>query len=133
MPGQILEGIRILDLSTGMAGPVAAMMLAESGADVVKIEPPSGDPTRSRAGFAVWNRSKRSCVLDLATDGGRSELAKLLTGADVVIHDLGPKAAEARGLDDAILVAAQTIEVVSNPRLGDHAGSLGPAPVWSPK
>jgi len=103
MSSQILEGIRILDLAQGMAGPVAAMMLAESGADVVKIEPPGGDPTRVKSGFAVWNRSKRSVVLDLETERGRSELAKLLGAADVLIHDSGPKSAAAIGLDDAAL------------------------------
>ncbi len=105
MSSQILEGIRVLDLAQGMAGPVAAMMLAESGADVIKIEPPGGDPTRAKSGFAVWNRSKRSVVLDLETEPGRSGLATLLRSADVLIHDRGPVAAAALGLDDATLGA----------------------------
>ena len=105
MSTQILEGIRVIDLAHGMAGPVAAMMLAESGADVIKIEPPGGDPTRAKSGFAVWNRSKRGVVLDLESEEGRGELEKLLRSADVLIHDLGPKAAAARGLDDTTLGA----------------------------
>ncbi len=105
MSSQILDGIRIVDLAQGMAGPVAAMMLAESGADVIKVEPPGGDPTRGKSGFAVWNRSKRSLVLDLETEPGRVELEKLLQSADVLIHDRGPAAAAAQGLDDATLGA----------------------------
>jgi crotonobetainyl-CoA:carnitine CoA-transferase CaiB-like acyl-CoA transferase len=105
MSAQILDGIRVLELAQGMAAPVAAMLLAESGADVIKIEPPGGDPTRAKSGFAVWNRSKRSVVLDLTSEGGRAELGRLLESADVLIHDLGPKAAVASGLDDATLSA----------------------------
>ncbi len=103
MSSQILDGIRIIDLAQGMAGPVAAMMLAESGADVIKVEPPAGDPTRAKSGFAVWNRSKRSLVLDLESDRGRGELANLLQTADVLIHDRGPAAAAEQGLDDVSL------------------------------
>jgi len=105
MSSQILDGIRIVDLAQGMAGPVAAMMLAESGADVIKVEPPGGDPTRGKSGFAVWNRSKRGLVLDLETEQGRSQLEKLLQSADFLIHDRGPAAAAALGLDDATLGA----------------------------
>lgn len=104
MADQILSGIRIIDISRGMAGPVATMMLAESGADVIKVEPPEGDPTREKPGFAVWNRSKRGVVLDRESSGGQEQFAKLLGGADVLVHDLGPKAAAAQGLDDATLM-----------------------------
>ncbi|MCP4906151.1 MAG: CoA transferase [bacterium] len=105
MSDQILDGIRIIELAQGMAGPVAAMMLAESGADVIKVEGPGGDPTRAKSGFAVWNRSKRSLVLNLETEEGRASLEKLLRSADVLIHDKGPKAAAEKGLDDATLGA----------------------------
>ncbi len=105
MSAQILDGIRVLELAQGMAAPVAAMLLAESGADVIKIEPPGGDPTRAKSGFAVWNRSKRSVALDLGAEEGKTELARLLESADVLIHDMGPKAAAAAGLDDAALGA----------------------------
>ena len=106
MTRQILDGIRVLDLAQGMAAPAAAMMLAEAGADVIKVEPPGGDPTRAKPGFAVWNRSKRSVVIDLEGEDGRDRLAGLLRDADVLIHDLGPKAAARKGLDDATLRAA---------------------------
>ena len=66
------EGIRVVELSTGIAGPMAGMLLADYGAEVVKVEPPAGDPARALPGFAVWNRNKQSVVVDaqLAEDGG---------------------------------------------------------------
>lgn len=78
-----LDGIRVLDLSTGIAGPVAGMFLADHGADVVKAEPPGGDPARALPGFAVWNRGKRSVI----ADGDR--LTELLGCADVCIVSAG--------------------------------------------
>jgi crotonobetainyl-CoA:carnitine CoA-transferase CaiB-like acyl-CoA transferase len=81
----VLDGVRVLDVSTGIAGPYAAMLLADFGADVVKIEPPAGDPTRSLPGFAVWNRNKRSVALDERSESGRRRLDEFLAGADVCI------------------------------------------------
>lgn len=78
-----LEGIRALDLSTGVAGALAAMLLADFGATVVKVEPPGGDPARDEPGFPFWNRGKRSVVLDRAADAGHLE--RLLAGADVCV------------------------------------------------
>src|SRR3982074_2581490 len=80
-----LEGVRAVDLSSGIAGPLAAMLLADFGADVVKIEPPDGDPARALPGFAMWNRNKRSVVLDQSRPAGRRRLADFLAGADVCI------------------------------------------------
>ena len=114
-PGGILDGIRIIDMSTGIAGPVATMLLAEVGADVVKSRGgrrPGVD--RDRAGFRTWNRSKRSVALDLATEEGRAQLEQLLAAADVVVHELGPTAAEAAGLDDAGLAARHPNLIVSS-------------------
>ena len=83
--GSALAGVRVVDLSTGIAGPMAAMLLADFGADVVKVEPPSGDPDRSRPGFAMWNRNKRGVVADLSTADGRRAVQGLLRGADVCV------------------------------------------------
>jgi crotonobetainyl-CoA:carnitine CoA-transferase CaiB-like acyl-CoA transferase len=79
------------------------MLLAEAGADVVKVESPAGDPTRARAAFATWNRSKRSVVCDLETETGRTDLDRLLAGTDAVVHDRTPSRAKALGLDDRTL------------------------------
>jgi len=102
MPG-ILEGIRIVDLSDGMAGSVAAMLLAESGADVVVVEPPGGSALRTLPGFRTWLRSKRSVVIDLSHEDGRRNLHGLLDSADVLIHQLPPTRASELGIDDKSL------------------------------
>ena len=65
-----LDGVKILDLSWGIAGPLGVMLLAEQGADVVKVEPPGGDPFRAYSGYAVWNRSRRSVTIDLKSAPG---------------------------------------------------------------
>jgi crotonobetainyl-CoA:carnitine CoA-transferase CaiB-like acyl-CoA transferase len=103
MPG-ILEGIRILDATLGLAGPFATRLLAEAGADVIRIEPPGGDPLRedTPAAFAGWNRSKRSVVL---ADGDTVLLDGLLRRSDVLVHGLTQRAAMAVGLDNATLAA----------------------------
>ncbi|MCB2075930.1 MAG: CoA transferase [Rhodobiaceae bacterium] len=79
--------LRVIDCATGLAGSVAAMMLGQMGAEVVKIEPRGGDPARGSAGFATWNQGKRSIGLDIAKD--RAELSQLLTGADALVYEPG--------------------------------------------
>src|SRR5205823_8194442 len=79
---------------------MAAMLLADYGADVVKVEPPSGDPARALPGFAVWNRNKRGIIVDRDSAQGRTRLAEFLAGADVCIvsafdPDLDPHAMSA--------------------------------------
>jgi crotonobetainyl-CoA:carnitine CoA-transferase CaiB-like acyl-CoA transferase len=102
----MLENIRIVEIARGLAGPVAGLMLAECGADVLKIEPPGGDPGRAEAAFATWNRSKRSLELDLDAAAGQTRLRTLLADADVLIHDWTPSKAGDLGLDDASLARA---------------------------
>lgn len=89
-PGGALDGIRILDLTTGIAGPLGILMLAEQGADVVKIEPPGGDPLRSMPGSVVWHRSRRSVEIDLGTQEGREVLLGLIERADVLAESFAP-------------------------------------------
>jgi crotonobetainyl-CoA:carnitine CoA-transferase CaiB-like acyl-CoA transferase len=81
-----LAGIRVVELSTGIAGPMAGMLLADYGAEVVKVEPPNGDPARTLPGFAVWNRNTQSVVVDRQAEAGQRRLAALLAGADVCIY-----------------------------------------------
>ncbi len=73
----VLDGIEVLDLTTGISGPMTAMLLADHGAHVTKVEPPGGDPTRAFSGAQVWNRSKRSAVLDLRDAQDRERLVAL--------------------------------------------------------
>jgi len=105
-----LEGINIVELGVWVAGPATGGILAEWGADVVKIEPPSGDPARLfgrmlgldidvSPPFEMDNRSKRSIVLDLATDTGRATALELISGADVFVTNVRPGALQRLGLD----------------------------------
>ena len=93
-----LSGVRVLDLSAYIAGPYGCTLLADMGADVIKIEPPVGDNLRkypstlaaeSRAFLGV-NRSKRGLVLDLKKSEGLQVLHKLLESADVLVHNFRP-------------------------------------------
>jgi crotonobetainyl-CoA:carnitine CoA-transferase CaiB-like acyl-CoA transferase len=76
-----LAGLNVVECARGIAGPYAAMLLAEQGAEVLKIEPPSGDPARALPGFYVWNRSKHARIVDLATHSGRRGVFRLSTGS----------------------------------------------------
>ncbi|HSK92974.1 MAG TPA: CoA transferase [Candidatus Angelobacter sp.] len=113
-----LTGIRVADLSRVLAGPFATMLLADLGADVIKVEPPDGDesrgwgppwwgdpPDRRSAYFASVNRNKRSIVLDLRTDGGRAALDRLLSASDVLVHNYRPATAARLGLEPGALRA----------------------------
>ena len=83
----IFEGLRVVDLTTGSAGPLCSMVMADNGAEVVKVEPPGGDPARHAAGFQMWNRGKRSVVLDLDDDEGVARLHALILASDVIVID----------------------------------------------
>ncbi len=94
-----LGGTRVVDLSTGIAGPMATMLLADHGAEVVKVEPPGGDPTRTHTGSRVWHRGKRSAELDLDDPAGRGALLALVERTDVVVESFAPGVAARMGLD----------------------------------
>jgi len=94
-----LEGVTLIDLSTSIAGPYAAMLLAEMGVDCIKIESREGDPARGLPGFLVWNRSKRGLTLNLETAEGREILYRLVEKADAVIESFSPRQAKLLGLD----------------------------------
>ncbi len=114
-----LDGLLVLDFSTLLPGPMATLLLAEAGAEVVKIERPGGgDEMRGyrprwgsdSAGFALLNRGKRSIVLDLKEEAGRARLAPLLARADVLVEQFRPGVMERLGLGyDAV--------AAGNPRL----------------
>ncbi len=93
----------MLDLSWGVAGPVGVLLLAELGADVVKVEPPGGDPFRAQSAYHVWNRSRRSVVIDLKSALGREAFLALCDGADVVVETFSPGTMGRLGLSYAEL------------------------------
>ncbi|HET6966465.1 MAG TPA: CoA transferase, partial [Acidimicrobiales bacterium] len=112
----ILDGIQVLDMARGISGSVAGLLLAEAGADVVKVEA-AGDgprPFGAEHGVRTWDRSKRRIEVDLATTGGKEALARLLARADVLIHELSPRRAADAGLDDASLAARYPGLIVSS-------------------
>jgi crotonobetainyl-CoA:carnitine CoA-transferase CaiB-like acyl-CoA transferase len=98
-----LEGIRIVDFTQGTAGPYAGMLLAEQGAEVLKVEPPAGDRARGTPAFHVLNRSKRGIVLDLTRADGHAMAQELASAADVVLVDYLQGKAEELGIDYARL------------------------------
>ena len=100
------DDLRVIDLSSGPVGGVATMVLADFGADVVKVERPGGDPWRRLANAPVWLRGKRSVELDLANDEGRSALTRLAGGADVVVASFRPGSAERLGAGYETLAAS---------------------------
>ena len=107
MPGP-LAGIRVLDSTTVVLGPLAAQTLGDLGADVIKIEPPEGDTTRQlgparHPGMAAFylgcNRNKRSLVLDFKQEAGREAVFRLARDADVLMHNFRPQVAARFGLE----------------------------------
>jgi crotonobetainyl-CoA:carnitine CoA-transferase CaiB-like acyl-CoA transferase len=95
-----LEGLRVIDCTSGMAGPKAAGILADYGADVIWVEPPGGDPLRTEleVAYSVFNRSKRSVTLDLKDAADRESLFALLGTADVFIQSWRPGVADRLGV-----------------------------------
>jgi crotonobetainyl-CoA:carnitine CoA-transferase CaiB-like acyl-CoA transferase len=95
----VLDGVRILDLTRGMAGPAGVLLLAEHGADVVKIEPPGGGAYRDDPGSRVWDRSRRSVALDLKSADGKAQFLELVSTADVLVESFSPGVMARLGLD----------------------------------
>jgi crotonobetainyl-CoA:carnitine CoA-transferase CaiB-like acyl-CoA transferase len=133
--GLPLAGIRVADFSRVLAGPLATMLLADLGADVIKVErPETGDDTRGwgppfveggdAAYFLSLNRNKRSVALDLSTDEGRSSARKLSLASDVVVENFRPGLMQRFGLDHETL-SAERPEIVycSLTAFGDQAGA----------
>lgn len=86
----VLDGLRVIDLSWGIAGPMATMLLADHGAEVTKIESPAGDPFRGFSGHRVWARGKRSAVLDLTDAADATTFHALVRRADVLVESFSP-------------------------------------------
>src|SRR3954469_6416561 len=103
-----LGGLRVLDVTQVMAGPYCAMVLADLGADVIKVEPPAGDSTRVMPGatgrdspsFNAVNRGKRGIVLNLKTPAGRDVLLRLARATDILIENYRPRGMATLGPGD---------------------------------
>ena len=106
-----LEGIKVLDLTSMVSGPVAAMMLADQGAEVIKVEPTTGEqmrhigPTVNKvtAAFFSCNRGKRSIAVDLKSDDGKKILFDLVKGADVLLQNFRPGAMDRMGFGEPVM------------------------------
>ena len=96
-----LAGTRVVDLSTTLPGVVCTQFLADSGADVLMVEPPGGSPVRSLRGWPAFGRGKRSTVVDLKSGSGADELDALLRDADVVVTTFSPAALAELGIGRA--------------------------------
>ena len=124
LPTPPLDGIRVVDLTSYIAGSYGAMMLADLGASVIKIEAPEGDSFRELPGFFGWNRGKKSVCVNLKTPEGREIVERLVAQSDVLMENMRPGTAERLGLGEAQLRKI-------NPRLIYCAvtafGSTGPA------
>jgi len=123
-----LEGVRILDLTTMVAGPVAAMMLGDQGADVIKVESPAGDLMRRfafgrdgmSASFLSCNRNKRSLAIDMKSAEGLEIVKKLIATANVLMHNFRPGAAERLGVgEEAVRTSRPDIIYVSISGFGE--------------
>ncbi|MGA9048988.1 MAG: CoA transferase [Dehalococcoidia bacterium] len=108
--GGALAGIKILDFGQYIAGPFAAQLLAEQGADVIKVERPGGDPYRHVDGFMVWNRSKKAINLDLKKPEGLKIALDLAKQSDIIIENFKP------GMMDKLGVGYEAVKAL-NPRI----------------
>ena len=104
---QVFDGITILDFTWGMPGSLATMVLSDFGAEVIKVEPPGGDPFRDSPGAIQWNRGKKSIVLDLKSADGRENVQRLARQADVVIEGFRPGVTQRLGIDYETLSAGR--------------------------
>ena len=136
VPETPLSGIRVIDLTRVLAGPFCTMLLADLGADVIKIEPPEGDPVRAQSTgdlggyFASVNRNKRSVVLDLYTPAGRDSLKDLIAGADVLVENFRPGVLDRIGFGPAMLEALRPDLVVCSINGFGAEGPLAQRPAF---
>ena len=99
----VLSGLKVLDLTWGIAGPMTTMLLGDNGADVTKIEPPGGDPFRNQLGYKVWQRGKKSAILDLKNAADKEAFLALASTADILVESYTPGTTGKLGIDYATL------------------------------
>lgn len=144
--GGALAGLRVVDLSRVLAGPICTMMLGDNGADVIKVESPDGDPSRhwgppfleaadgsgerESVYYSFCNRNKRSVVLDLGTEAGQEICRELVKDADVVVENFKPGALERWGLDYETLKADNPGLIMANISSFGQTGPLAGVPAY---
>lgn len=106
----VLDGLKVLDLSWGIAGPMTGMLLADHGAAVTRIEAPGGDPFAGLLGYKVWNRGKRNAVFDLKDAADHALFLRLVADADVLVESFSP------GVTKRLSIDFDTLSAI-NPRL----------------
>jgi len=129
-----LDGLRVIDFTTNLSGPYCAMLLGDQGADVVKVERPEGEAMRrtppfvngESAPFMLWNRNKRSVVLDLKTEDGFQAAWDLCAGADVAVENFRPGVMARLGLGYEALAAANPGLVMTSISGFGQSGPYGP-------
>jgi len=128
----ILTGVKVLEFGSYIAGPLAAMLLADQGAEVIKVERPTGDPYRKMPGFVVWNRGKRSITLDLKQAEGQEIAQVLAKGSDVVIHNCKPGVPEQLGIGYATLAGLNPRLIYCSVTGFGESGPYRDEPGWDP-
>ncbi|HET6949691.1 MAG TPA: CoA transferase [Acidimicrobiales bacterium] len=119
-PAGLLDGLRVVDFSAFVAGPLAAEVLADLGADVVKVDPPGGEAMRAAAyAVAACQRGKRSLALDIGAPAARPVVERLLAGADVVLHNFRVGVSERLGIDE------ETVARLNPTAVYCHASAFG--------
>ena len=129
--GGPLAGVRVIDLGAIIAGPFGASLLGELGADVIKVEPPSGDSFRG-PGFAAYNKGQRGIVLDLQRPEGRDALLRLVADADVVLDNYRPGVLSRLRLTHADLVEVNPSIITLSVTGFGEGGPLGSEPGFDP-
>jgi crotonobetainyl-CoA:carnitine CoA-transferase CaiB-like acyl-CoA transferase len=104
MPGACAS-VRVFDLSTGLAGPLATMILADFGAEVIRVEPAGGDAGWKEPAYLLLNRGKKSIALDVRSAAGRAEVHRLVPAIDVIVETMRPGEADAAGIGYEVLSA----------------------------
>lgn len=137
-----LAGVRVVELGQVLAGPFAGAILADLGAEVVKVERVEGGDDARRMGaafrhddalvFHIFNRGKRSVALDLRSDEGRASLQQLLAQADVCIHNLRPDVPKALGIDGPTLCARHPRLIYGEISAFGHLGPMAMRPGYEP-
>lgn len=120
-----LSGVRVLDFGSFVAGPLAGQFLADFGATVIKIEPPGGEKGRTINQFTACHRGKRSLALDLRNPASAPILARLVSTADVVLHNIRERSAKAMGIDE------DSLRKINPNIIYAHSSAYGTAGPWA--